>query len=69
MHLGGEKTEETERSRQSIHEIVWIGWALLLKSLSGGFGTSFQLKAIKSSVSEFHSEHATVTKESWECRK
>lgn len=58
MHLGGEKTEEIKRSRQSMHVIVWINWAL-----SGGFGTSFQLKAIESSMCKFHSAYATVTEE------
>lgn len=69
MHLGGNKIEGTERSRQNIHVIVWISWPLLLKSLSGGFATSFHLKAIENSVCKFHSEHATVTEESWKCRK
>lgn len=41
-----------------MHVIVWINWAL-----SGGFGTSFQLKAIESSMCKFHSAYATVTEE------
>ena len=64
-----EDYEETERSTQSIPVSVRTGWALLVKSLNGGFETSFQLKAFQSSGCKLHTEHAPATEARCEPRK